>query len=283
MNLNTKIWSLGILSAVLGFTAAANNSGWLYLLALACQIITAWFAYEFLRMRRRSGWLVVLIALFGILGIAVVYLIPAKEGTGPVEEKASTKFATLFFLLDFFGIFIIALAIIVPIRYFIFQPFIVSGSSMEPNFSNGQYLIIDELTYHLSSPKRGQVVVLRYPKDPKQFFIKRIVGLPGEKIEIDNGKVTIFNAEHPQGVTADELYLPNQALSYPHDPTIVGGNKDITLGSDQYFMMGDNRLASSDSRDWGPLPRAEMVGKVLIRVLPLNKFDVFNHLPAYNF
>lgn len=189
----------------------------------------------------------------------------------------------LLLVWDFLKIVVVALAIIIPIRYFVFQPFIVSGSSMEPNFSNGQYLIIDELTYHFSSPERGQVVVLHYPKDPKQFFIKRIIGLPGEKVQIDNGKVTIFNAERPEGVTIDEDYLPNQGLSYPHDTTVIGGKKNITLGTDEYFMMGDNRLASSDSRDWGALKRTDMVGKVLFRVLPVNEFGVLNHLPAYNF
>ena len=189
----------------------------------------------------------------------------------------------LLLLWDFAKIVLVALVIIVPIRYFVFQPFIVSGSSMEPNFSNGQYLIIDELSYHLGSPQRGQVVVLRYPEDPKQFFIKRIVGLPAEKIEIDNGKVVVFNAQHPDGVTIDEPYLPNQSLSYPHDATVVGGKKILTLASNEYFMMGDNRLASSDSRDWGPLPRNDMVGRVLVRVLPLGEFGVFNNLPVYNF
>ena len=154
---------------------------------------------------------------------------------------------------------------------------------MEPNFLNGQYLIIDELSYHFTPPQRGQIIVLRYPVDPKQFFIKRIVGLPGEKIKIDNGKVTVFNAQHPDGVIIDEPYLPNQGLTYPHTTTIVGGQKIITLNNNEYFMMGDNRLASSDSRDWGPLPRKDMVGRVLIRVLPVSEFGIFNHLPAYSF
>src|SRR4026208_1942843 len=95
---------------------------------------------------------------------------------------------------DFIKIIIIALIIIIPIRYFVFQPFIVSGSSMQPNYQDKQYLIIDELSYHFKAPQRGQVIVLKYPKNRKEFFIKRIIGLPGEKIEIDNGKVTIINA-----------------------------------------------------------------------------------------
>jgi signal peptidase I len=152
---------------------------------------------------------------------------------------------------------------------------------MEPNFSNGQYLIIDELSYRLGDPQRGDVIVLHYPNDEKEYFIKRIIGLPGETVQIDNGSVTIFNKEYPQGTTLDESYLPNQGLSFPHNTLLVGGKKTLTLDSDQYFMMGDNRLASSDSRDWGPLKRSEMVGKVFIRAVPLSKFEKF-HTPAYS-
>jgi len=184
---------------------------------------------------------------------------------------------------DFLKIVLVALVIIIPIRYFIFQPFIVSGSSMEPNFSNGQYLIIDELSYHFSSPSRGQVIVMRYPRDRKQYFIKRIIGLPGDEIKIDNGKVTIINASHPQGVTLSESYLPNEGLTYPHDTLFVGGSKTVTLKDDEYFMMGDNRLASSDSRDWGVLNRKDMVGKVFMRVLPLTELKAYTSTPSYSF
>ncbi len=199
------------------------------------------------------------------------------------NKTTSSKFSsTAFFLFDFLKVIVIAAVIILPIRYFVFQPFIVSGSSMEPNYSNGQYLIIDEISYHLGDPKRGDVVVLHYPNDPKQFFIKRVIGLPGEKVQIDNGSVTIFNKEYPDGKILDESYLPNQGLSFPHNTTIIGGKKTVELAADQYFMMGDNRLASSDSRDWGPLKRSGMVGKVFIRALPLSQFDKFN-TPTYSF
>jgi signal peptidase I len=190
--------------------------------------------------------------------------------------------AGLLLVWDFVKIILIALVIIIPIRYFIFQPFIVSGSSMVPNFQNGEYLIIDELTYHFHEPQRGEVVVLRYPKNHKEFFIKRIVGLPGEKVQIDNGKVIIFNSAHPEGLTLDEKYLPNQGLTFPHDTSVVGGKKVLSLGQDEYFMMGDNRLASSDSRDWGVLPRKDMIGRAFIRVLPLTDFGVLTQLPVYN-
>ncbi len=191
--------------------------------------------------------------------------------------------ATALLVWDFLKIVLIALVIIVPIRYFVFQPFIVSGSSMEPNFQNGEYLIIDELSYHFKDPKRGEVVVMRYPRDDKQYFIKRIIGLPGEKVKIADGKVTIFNEDNPGGVTLNESYLPNQGLTYPHDMVLIGESKVLILGNDEYFMMGDNRLASSDSRDWGPLERKDMVGKVFVRVLPLNEFKLFTGRPQYSF
>lgn len=207
-------------------------------------------------------------------------MIDQKHEINDQSEGGMTTF--LLFVWDFLKVVVIALAIIVPIRYFIFQPYIISGSSMEPNYSNGQYLIIDRLTYHFRQPQRGEVVVLKYPKDPKQDFIKRIIGLPGDKIEIDNGRVKIYNEGNPQGVTLPEDYLPNQGLSFPHNTTIVGGKKTVTLKSGEYFAMGDNRLASSDSRDWGILPESNLVGKAFIRVLPLTQFEVFKR-PAYSF
>lgn len=186
------------------------------------------------------------------------------------------------FIFDFLKVIIVALAIILPVRYFVFQPFIVSGSSMEPNFSDGQYLIIDEISYRFREPKRGEVIVLHYPNDPKQFFIKRVIGMPGERVQIDSGRVTIFNNEYPEGTKLDEMYLPNQGLTFEHSMSLVGGKKTLTLAEDEYFMLGDNRLASSDSRDWGPLKRDEVVGKVYIRALPLTKFNKFE-IPAYSY
>ncbi len=191
--------------------------------------------------------------------------------------------ATGLLIFDVLKILFLALIIIVPIRLFIFQPFIVSGSSMEPNFTNGQYLVIDEISYRFDNPHRGDVVVLRPPiLNTKEFYIKRVIGLPGEKVTIDNGRVSIINDGHPQGITLDETYLPTQGLTYPHDPSVVGGQKILILGPDEYFMMGDNRLASSDSRDWGILKRTGMVGKVFLRALPLNKFDFYTKAPAYS-
>ncbi len=175
------------------------------------------------------------------------------------------------FLWDLFVIFAIAMAIIIPIRYYVAQPFIVSGSSMEPNFHNGEYLIIDELSYHLHQPQRGDIIVFKYPKNTSEYFIKRIIALPGEKVQVANNQVIIYNKENPKGMVLDEKYLPSGDLTFP-----VGSDDTVTLGSDEYFVLGDNRPASSDSRFWGPVPRNDIVGKVFIRAYPFQSVTHFN-------
>ncbi|MFA6536330.1 MAG: signal peptidase I [Candidatus Paceibacterota bacterium] len=159
---------------------------------------------------------------------------------------------------------IVALVIVIPIRLFIASPFIVSGSSMEPTFLSGQYLIIDELSYHFEAPKRGEVIVFHYPKDTTKFFIKRIIGLPTETITIKDGKIEIRNTK---GV--------RQELSEPYIKYPLGGNQKRVLGPDEYFVMGDNRAASSDSRFWGPLPEKLIVGRALFRLAPISTFAAF--------
>ena len=162
-------------------------------------------------------------------------------------------------LLDTIKFIVLALIIVTPIRMFIAQPFIVSGSSMDPTFATGQYLIVDELSYHLGDPKRGDVIILRYPNDTKKFFIKRVIGLPHETVEIQNGTVTIKNMEHPEGFAMSEPYI-----KYTKNDTMTK-----MLGEGEYFVMGDNRAASSDSRYWGVVPRDLVVGRALVRLLPI--------------
>ncbi|MBI4359150.1 MAG: signal peptidase I [Candidatus Nealsonbacteria bacterium] len=169
-------------------------------------------------------------------------------------------------------IVIVALAIVLPIRYFIFQPFIVKGQSMEPNFQEGNYLIIDELSYRLRSPQRGEVVVFKYPYNPSQRYIKRIIGLPGETLEIRDEKVAIFDSDANEMILQENTYLP------PGDTTL--GNLRLTLKENEYFVLGDNRLSSSDSRSWGVLPREKIIGRVLFRLWPPAEATEIN-LPAY--
>ena len=162
-------------------------------------------------------------------------------------------------------VFLISLAIVIPIRYFIAQPFIVRGASMEPNFEDNQYLIIDEISYYLRSPQRGEVIVFHYPRNPRDYFIKRVIGLPGEKVSIRNGKVYIVNSAQPQGMFLKESHLDSpDYLTRP--------DMEINLGKDEYFVMGDNRDFSSDSRIWGPLARNFIVGRVGFRAWPITRF-----------
>ena len=184
-----------------------------------------------------------------------------------LDPKLSPRSGLLRETWEILKILIISVVIVLPIRYFVVQPFIVRGASMEPTFEDRQYLIIDEISYYFRKPHRGEVVIFRYPRDPSQFFIKRIIGLPGERVEIQGGRVMIFNALHPEGALMEEMYLsPPNRPTHPH--------LSISLDADEYFVLGDNRDSSSDSRVWGPLPDKLIIGRVVFRVLPLNQFGV---------
>jgi len=177
----------------------------------------------------------------------------------------------LLYLWEVVKIVVLASLIVIPIRLFIFQPFFVKGQSMEPNFENGDYLIVDELSYRFNEPQRGEVIVFKYPNDISQRYIKRIIGLPGETIEIKEGKIEVFNKEGEK-VLKETNYLSQDILTV--------GDTNITLKGDEYFVLGDNRLASADSRRWGPLPKKDIIGKVIFRAWPLAAITKFN-LPIY--
>ena len=172
------------------------------------------------------------------------------------------------FIWEIVKIVAISLAIIIPIRYYLVQPFFVRGASMEPNFDNGQYLVIDELSYQLREPKRGEVIVFKFPKDPSQYYIKRIIGLPKETVEIKNNQVIIYNQEFKEGEVLDESV-------YSVNGQHIWGNVKMNLGEDEYFVLGDNRGASSDSRQWGSLPQKYIIGRVWLRAWPFDKAEVF--------
>lgn len=172
---------------------------------------------------------------------------------------------TDFSLLSFI---VVVLAIVLPIRFFVAKPFIVSGTSMYPNFDSWHYLIIDEFTYlFLHEPERGDVIVMKYPLDTSRYFIKRIVGLPGETVRILGSTVTIINAEHPEGFILKEPYVAPENQS--------DNEMQITLQPTDYFVMGDNRKASADSRYWGPLPRTDIVGRAFLRLFPFTAIETF--------
>jgi signal peptidase I len=160
---------------------------------------------------------------------------------------------------------VVALIIVVPFRIFIAQPYVVSGSSMDPTFKNGDYLIVDQLSKRFEEPARGSVVIIRYPKDPSKFFIKRLIAFPNERVEIRKGVVTIFNKEQEQGLVLDDSYIVYKK----------GDDFSIQLGEDEYFVMGDNRANSSDSRVWGTLPKKYIIGQPILRLLPIEKMGLW--------
>jgi len=158
------------------------------------------------------------------------------------------------------------------VRTFLVQPFLVSGSSMVPTFQNGDYLLVDELTYRFRAPERGEVAVFRYPNNETTYFIKRIIGLPGERITIKDGQIRIFNSANKDGFLLKEEYLGEGARTL--------GDDDVTLKEDEYFVLGDNRQYSFDSRNWGVLKAREIVGLARIRLWPLNEARAFS-APQY--
>ena len=160
-------------------------------------------------------------------------------------------------------VLLISLAIIIPIRYYLVQPFFVKGASMEPNFHDGDYLLIDEISYRFNEPKRGEVVVFRYPENPSQYFIKRIVGLPEETVEIKDDQVIIYNDDFSGGLKLKEGYLSEDQET--------AGSFFVRLESDEYFVLGDNRFQSSDSRRWGNLNRNLITGRAFLRLWPFSK------------
>lgn len=185
------------------------------------------------------------------------------------EPKIKSWWYATSFIWEIAKIVIISLAIIIPIRYFLFQPFFVRGASMYPTFEDGEYLIINEIGYRLSDPDRGDVIVFKYPKDTSQYYIKRVIGLPGETVQIKEGSVVIFNKENPTGFSLDETEYLNEDI-----PSL--GNLKMNLDENDYFVLGDNRQASSDSRRWGAVPRQYIIGEAWVRAWPFNRVGIVN-------
>lgn len=180
-------------------------------------------------------------------------------------------------IFDFLKVVFVSLLIILPIRYFIIQPFYVKGASMEPNFHDHEYLIIDEISYRFNEPQRGEAVVFRYPLNPKEYFIKRIIALPNETVEIIDGDIYVFNDENPDGFILNEsLYLDKSVKTYNLE------EGPISVGESEYFVLGDNRHASMDSRSFGPVNKSFLVGRVMLRAWPFRDFTFFNNLNYYN-
>ena len=193
---------------------------------------------------------------------------PSDDNDQKDEDEKKSPFATVLeFVGELIHVIIISLAVIIPIRYFLIQPFYVKGASMEPSFHDHEYLIIDEISYRFNEPERGDIVVFRYPNDPQQFFIKRIIGLPEERVLIVDNQIRLFKPNDEEGqILNEDAYLESSTMT---------GNKDVTLGKEEYFLMGDNRSASLDSRVFGAVPRDFIVGRVWFRGWPPKKIHFF--------
>lgn len=177
------------------------------------------------------------------------------------------------FFLELIKIVVLAGITVGIVRYFVFKPFTVQGQSMESTFFEREYLIIDELSYRFREPERGDVIVLRAPTQPGDFYLKRIVGLPGERLSITNNSIVIYNDAHPQGVVIEEQYL---------DPgTETTDVRSVTLADDEFYVLGDNRDESYDSRRFGPIDRDAIVGRAWFRGYPLSRVGIFQ-APDYN-
>lgn len=152
----------------------------------------------------------------------------------------------------------IALISILIIYKFVAHPFLVQGASMEPTFRHNNYLLVDEISYRFTEPERGEVIVFRAPKDRSTFYIKRIIGLPNDTVVITSEGVAV-NGE----LIEEEMYLPQGTVTRDY------AEGEFILGDGQYFVMGDNRDASYDSRRWGPIARPDIIGKVSMRLWPV--------------
>jgi signal peptidase I len=169
--------------------------------------------------------------------------------------------------LEILEIAVIAIVAVFIVRTFLVQPFLVSGTSMYPNFQNGDYVLVDELTYRIRPPERGEVIVFHDPQDYGTYFIKRIIGLPNDKVVIGSDTITVYDSANPKGLLLDESYIPQG--------TVTSGAATYSLSSSTYLMLGDNRPFSYDSRSWGLLPAQNIVGMVRVRLWPINAITAF--------
>lgn len=182
------------------------------------------------------------------------------------------------FLIDLIKTGAIVFIIAFALRYFAVQPYIVDGESMMPNYQNREYLLAEKISYSVGNPRRGDVVIFKYPKNPSLNYIKRIIGLPDEKVQIANNQITIFNTGHPSGVVLTESYILKDSPTQTPNNSIY----EITLKDNEYFVLGDNRGHSSDSREWGVLPKDNILGRSWLTLVPLNLAGFHSHITYSN-
>lgn len=189
------------------------------------------------------------------------------------ENRASNFFS---FLFDLAKTFVVVMLIAFAIRYFVIQPFVVDGDSMMPTFVNNEYLIAEKISYDFTQPSRGDIVIFRYPKNPSIIYIKRVIGLPGETVTIKDGGVYISDSTNATPGKLDESYIDSSVKTNLFDATSADQQLKVTLKDNEFFALGDNRDHSSDSREWGVLPRANIIGRVWLTVTPIDHFKLWS-------
>lgn len=190
---------------------------------------------------------------------------PINQDGSSFNPKVSTGSEAISLIWEFLKIVVVAVALVFVIKTYLTQPFCVKGQSMQETYNDEDYILIDKLSYRINPPKRFDVIVFKYPYDQTEYYIKRIIGLPGESVEIKNSQVIIYNSENPEGMVLNEAsyLLPEQKTS---------GVNRTEIKADNYFVLGDNRPQSSDSRYWGQLEKKFITGRVFVRVLPQSRF-----------
>jgi len=173
-------------------------------------------------------------------------------------------------VLDLLKLLTIVVIVAFVLRYFVMQPFVVEGNSMEPNFHDNELLIVEKLSYLAKSPQRGEVIVFRFPGSPNLNYIKRIVGVSGDRVAIHDGAVFVNNRQ------LDEPYL-NGIETFSSSFSLV---EETELGPNEFFVLGDNRAHSSDSREWGVVPKINIVGRAFLAILPVTDFGLVPHGPG---
>lgn len=201
-----------------------------------------------------------------------------SEILNDLKTEINPKRDILDLVLDLIKTGVIVFVVAFLLRYFVIQPFLVDGQSMMPNYHHKEYILTEKLSYLLGQPKRGDVIVFRYPRNPSVSYIKRVIGLPGETVRITNNAITVINSTQPNGYILTEEYIPNdfQTLTYNNGNSKESYEK--TLQEQEYFVMGDNREHSSDSREWGPLPKSFITGRAWLTLMPLDRIGVHQRI-----
>ena len=195
----------------------------------------------------------------------------------PIQTPVPDQFDLWKFIAELVKTAVIVCVLVYVTRTFLLQPFIVEGSSMFPRFETNDYLLVDKLTYRLHDAHRGDIIVFKYPFDTSVNYVKRVIGLPGETVKITNGQVSIINSQNPNGLLLNEPYING------HVQTLLpsgASSAEYKVPDDSYFVMGDNRPASSDSREWSFMPKKDMIGRVIIEAFPFNKASIVTD-PTY--